>query len=74
MRIATLYLLSGFGGSLMYALFMVSNIFVGASGALFGLLGSMLSELITNWIIYENKVDCIRYDVCSQIILYIPCA
>ncbi|GJN05822.1 hypothetical protein PR202_ga23490 [Eleusine coracana subsp. coracana] len=44
-------------GSLMSALFMASNISVGASGALFGLLGSMLSELITNWTIYENKVD-----------------
>jgi membrane associated rhomboid family serine protease len=41
----------------MSALFMASNISVGASGALFGLLGSMLSELITNWTIYENKVD-----------------
>ncbi|KAL6626740.1 hypothetical protein ACP70R_030466 [Stipagrostis hirtigluma subsp. patula] len=56
MRIGTLYVISGVGGSLMSALFMVSNISVGASGALFGLLGSMLSELITNWTIYENKV------------------
>ncbi|KAL6847902.1 hypothetical protein ACP4OV_022030 [Aristida adscensionis] len=55
MRIGTLYVISGVGGSLMSALFMVSNISVGASGALFGLLGSMLSELITNWTIYENK-------------------
>ncbi|KAL6127756.1 hypothetical protein ACLB2K_071119 [Fragaria x ananassa] len=34
----------------------ILNISVGASGALFGLLGSMLSELITNWTIYTNKV------------------
>ncbi|OEL27854.1 RHOMBOID-like protein 1 [Dichanthelium oligosanthes] len=56
MRIGTLYVISGVGGSLLSSLFMVSNISVGASGALFGLLGSMLSELITNWTIYENKI------------------
>ncbi|RLN25353.1 RHOMBOID-like protein 1 [Panicum miliaceum] len=56
LRIGTLYVISGVGGSLLSSLFMVSNISVGASGALFGLLGSMLSELITNWTIYENKI------------------
>ncbi|GFZ02279.1 RHOMBOID-like 1 [Actinidia rufa] len=55
-RIGLLYLISGFGGSLMSALFIQDNISVGASGALFGLLGAMLSELITNWTIYANKV------------------
>ncbi|XP_042474905.1 RHOMBOID-like protein 1 [Macadamia integrifolia] len=55
-RIGLLYVISGFGGSLSSALFIQSNISVGASGALFGLLGGMLSELITNWTIYENKV------------------
>ncbi|XP_031396607.1 RHOMBOID-like protein 2 isoform X4 [Punica granatum] len=55
-RIGMLYIISGLGGSLMSALFIQSNISVGASGALFGLLGGMLSELITNWTIYSNKV------------------
>ncbi|ERN07902.1 hypothetical protein AMTR_s00012p00233600 [Amborella trichopoda] len=41
---------------MLSALFIQSNISVGASGALFGLLGAMLSELITNWTIYANKV------------------
>lgn len=54
--IGLLYLISGFGGSLVSALFIQSNISVGASSALFGLLGAMLSELITNWTIYANKV------------------
>lgn len=54
-RIGLLYVISGFGGSLLSALFIQSNISVGASGALFGLLGGMLSELITNWTIYANK-------------------
>ncbi|XP_022753827.1 RHOMBOID-like protein 1 [Durio zibethinus] len=55
-RIGLLYLIAGFGGSLMSSLFIQTGTSVGASGALFGLLGSMLSELITNWTIYENKL------------------
>ncbi|XP_043815515.1 RHOMBOID-like protein 2 isoform X2 [Manihot esculenta] len=55
-KIGLLYIISGFGGSLLSALFIQSNISVGASGALFGLLGAMLSELITNWSMYTNKV------------------
>nr|GEY35876.1 rhomboid-like protein 1 [Tanacetum cinerariifolium] len=55
-RIGLLYIISGFGGSLLSALFLQSNISVGASGAVFGLLGAMLSELITNWTIYANKI------------------
>ncbi|KAE9616605.1 putative peptidase S54, rhomboid [Lupinus albus] len=54
-RIGFLYVLSGFGGSLLSSLFLQSSISVGASGALFGLLGAMLSELLTNWTIYANK-------------------
>lgn len=54
-RIGLLYVISGIGGSLLSALFIRNTISVGASGALFGLLGAMLSELLTNWTIYTNK-------------------
>lgn len=55
-RVGVIYLLSGIGGSILSCLFIRNNISVGASGALFGLLGAMLSELFTNWTIYTNKV------------------
>ncbi|GAB2228181.1 hypothetical protein Droror1_Dr00010011 [Drosera rotundifolia] len=61
LRIGPLYLISGFGGSLLSSLHLLvltdkaNVVSVGASGALFGLLGAMLSELITNWTIYTNK-------------------
>ncbi|KZV52598.1 RHOMBOID-like 2 [Dorcoceras hygrometricum] len=54
-RVGVIYLLSGIGGSILSCLFIQRNISVGASGALFGLLGAMLSELLTNWTIYTNK-------------------
>ncbi|KAK4748263.1 hypothetical protein SAY87_014849 [Trapa incisa] len=57
LKIGSLYVLSGVGGSLRSILstYNDSKISVGASGALFGLLGAMLSELIINWTIYVNK-------------------
>ncbi|CBI36302.3 unnamed protein product, partial [Vitis vinifera] len=55
LRIGLLYVISGFGGSLLSALHLQKSISVGASGALFGLLGAMLSELFMNWTIYANK-------------------
>lgn len=54
-RVGVLYLISGLGGSILSSLFLERGISVGASGALFGLLGAMLSELLTNWTIYANK-------------------
>lgn len=54
-RIGLIYIISGLGGSILSGLFLQSTISVGASGALFGLLGAMLSELITNWTLYSSK-------------------
>ena len=64
--------MSGYGGSLLSALFIQYGISVGASGALFGLLGSMLSELISNWTMYVNKVN--KVSVYSMMHLFIVCA
>lgn len=59
-KIGFLCMLSDFGGSLLSFLHLqesgVSTVSVDASSALFGLLGAMLSELLTNWSIYANKV------------------
>ncbi|CAN6278346.1 unnamed protein product, partial [Urochloa humidicola] len=46
--VGLVYLVSCFGGSVLFVLFIQKSASVGASGALFGLLGAMLSELITN--------------------------
>lgn len=58
-RIGLLYVLAGLGGSLGSTMHLMRTtsptISVGASGALFGLLGAMLSELLINWTIYVNK-------------------
>ncbi|KAI3837965.1 hypothetical protein MKX03_037032 [Papaver bracteatum] len=55
LRIGMIYLCSGFTGSLMSALFVQDIPEVGSSGALFGLLGAMLSGLIRNWKFYSDK-------------------
>ncbi|KAI8550913.1 hypothetical protein RHMOL_Rhmol06G0144300 [Rhododendron molle] len=54
-RIGIIYILSGFSGSLGAALFLEDRPSVTSSGALFGLLGAMLSGLLRNWNFYSNK-------------------
>ncbi|GER44544.1 rhomboid family protein [Striga asiatica] len=72
-RVGPIYLLSGIGGSVLSSLFIQKSISVGASGALFGLLGAMLSELFTNWTIYSNKnfLQRVLFDVQSKPIRFI---
>lgn len=55
-RVAIIYVLSAFGGTLVAALFVENIPEVGSSGALYGLIGAMLSGLIRYWRMYTNKV------------------
>ncbi|KAI5058260.1 hypothetical protein GOP47_0026430 [Adiantum capillus-veneris] len=54
-RLGSIYFLSGLGGSLYGELFLQRRVSAGASIPLFGLLGAMLSELITNFSRYNSK-------------------
>lgn len=73
MRVGILYVLSGIGGSLSSSISLEKSISVGASGALFGFLGAMLSELIINWSNYANKVPykftLTSYHPCSSLLI-----
>lgn len=49
LRIGLIYMISGVGGNLISCIFVPNQVQVGASGALYGLLGVLLSDLIQNW-------------------------
>lgn len=54
-RILTIMMTSGIAGIIVSALFAPQNVGVGASGAIFGLLGGAWADLIQNWHIYHGK-------------------
>ncbi|XP_023547088.1 RHOMBOID-like protein 8 [Cucurbita pepo subsp. pepo] len=54
-RTGIIYLLSAYTGTLVAALFVQNSPSVGSSGALFGLLGAMLSGIIRNWKLYSDQ-------------------
>lgn len=55
-RTGIIYLLSAYTGTLVAALFAQNSPSVGSSGALFGLLGAMISGIIRNWKLYTDRV------------------
>jgi len=55
-RIAPIYLICGIFGNITSAIFNPTEVQVGASGALFGFLGVLLSDLIQNWGLLQNPV------------------
>jgi len=49
LRIVTLYMVAGITGNLMSSIFLPTVLSVGASGALFGLMGTLLAAMLKNW-------------------------
>ena len=49
LRVALLYIFAGISGNIVSALFLPASLTVGASGAIFGLLGGAWADLIQNW-------------------------
>ncbi|MCI05768.1 inactive rhomboid protein 1-like, partial [Trifolium medium] len=60
----------------MASLFLQNIPAVGASGALFGLLGTLLSELVWNWKFHNNKISEIAslvfVFVCNFLLGFLP--
>jgi membrane associated rhomboid family serine protease len=54
-KIALIYLVSGFMGVLCSAVFLPTQVGVGASGAIFGLFGAAWGDLIQNWGQYKTR-------------------
>ena len=55
-KVFTIYIVSGFGGSVMSALFIQNQVFAGASGAVIGLIGASFADILTNWDVTERKL------------------
>jgi membrane associated rhomboid family serine protease len=48
-RVAPIYILSGFVGNVVSAIFLPNIVTVGASGAIYGLGGVLVADLMQNW-------------------------
>lgn len=53
-RVGFVYLLSGVFGVVMGAIFSGNTVGVGASGAIFGLIGASIGDLIQNWKLHKS--------------------
>jgi len=53
-RIAPIYILCGIFGNIVSAIFLPTQVEVGASGALFGFMGVLLADLFQNWSLLQS--------------------
>lgn len=75
-RVGFVYLVSGIFGVIMGAVFSGNTIGVGASGAIFGLIGASIGDLIQNWGLYKrpcsNMVSLLFVSVLQLLLGTIP--
>ena len=57
---ALIFLVGGFGGNVLSALFLPQYISVGASGGIFALLGATLADIIMNWTLLFSSNAIVR--------------
>lgn len=57
-RLAVIYLTSSISGNLLSAVFLPLQISIGASGALFGLIGSLFGDFLHNYRLMEGSAFC----------------
>ncbi|KAG0582261.1 hypothetical protein KC19_3G046700 [Ceratodon purpureus] len=55
-KVSLVYIISGFGGSVLSALFIQNQVFAGAGGAICGLIGAGLADMFMNWPVTERKI------------------
>jgi membrane associated rhomboid family serine protease len=55
-KVSAVYAISGFGGSILSALFIQNQIFAGAGGAIMGLIGAGFADMFINWPVTERKI------------------
>lgn len=55
-KIAILYLISGYGGNVLSALLIQNHVFAGAGGAICGLIGGGLADVLINWQVTSRKL------------------
>lgn len=57
MQVAFIFVLSGFGGNVLSAVFLHGRVSTGASAAFMGLLGATLSSIVTHWKSHRHRTQ-----------------
>lgn len=69
-RMFFMYMLSGVGGFLFASVFAPSNVSVGCSGALLGLVAALLLDLINNWRLVANPKRTLAFLIIMIIVTF----
>ncbi|CAN0424511.1 unnamed protein product, partial [Ectocarpus sp. 13 AM-2016] len=54
-QVACIYLVAGVFGTIVSAIFVPTQVMVGASGAIFGVFGALWADLWQNWSVNQDR-------------------